>query len=412
MTTSETRQSVIKRFFKSPFLLLVVLLVAVDLVVIYFQSLDKQNQFQQNPRLLAIRSAIEGSRKPDVIVLGDSLIYSALFFADASAGLVADKKQHFTYLEARYLSQLLEEKFGKEVDVLNLSMPAANPTDAYLILSELEARNKLPKLVLYGASPRAMVDNLVPSAGAIGGKLALNVSPAGHAAEGFPGLVARTVRDISNLDPVANKIREYGQLGDAPGPAKVRDFYTGAVWSYFHDRAKVRTQFENQSLKALGRGGDKTKVAIAEVCAPEVAHQQPKKSKKKDNRAFQVAPESFQRDLNNYRVRYNPPNYSKLDKQSEQLEKVAELLKRHDSHFLVVSMPLSAENKELISDELMDAYNSKLQRLATRGGVTILDLLSSQDFEKATFLDSAHLNGDGATRLDHKLVSTMNKAWF
>jgi hypothetical protein len=408
----------VKRFLSSPFLLLVVLLLVVDGAVVYLQSLDKQNQFQQNPRLLAIRSAIEGARKPDVIVLGDSLIYSALFFADANAGLVADKKQHFTYLEARYLSRLLKEKFGMDVDVLNLSMPAANPTDAYLILSELEERGKLPKLVIYGASPRAMCDNLVPSAGAIGGKLALNVAPSGQAASGGRGVVARAVRDISNIDVVANKIREYGQLGDTPEPAKVRDFYTGAIWSYFHDRGKVRACVEDVALNALGRKPRKDSVAIAQVCAPEVSGPSKRQAKAPSGIAFQVAPESFQRDLNNYRVRYNPPNFSKLEKQSAKLDKIAELLGRNNSHFLIVSMPLSAENKNLISDELMAAYQSKLSQLDTSNSVTlldsvtVLDLLSTADFEKAAFLDSAHLNGYGATRLDHKLASVMRRSWF
>ncbi len=411
INTKTEKPNALKRFFTSPFLLLVVLLIAVDCVVVHFQSLDKQNQFQQNPRLLAIRSAIEGDRKPDVFVLGDSLIYSALYFADSKKGYVADQSQHFTYLEARYLSQQLQDKFGRKVDILNLSMPGSNPTDAYLILSELEARGKLPKMVLYGASPRAMVDNLVPSAGAIGGKLALNVEPAGAANAGIQGVVARALRDLSNVDAVANKIREYGQLGDSPAPTKVRDFFAGTVWNYFHDRGKVKNQLENATLTAFGRKVDSTKVALAEVAAPELAH--PKKPKRKGPRkAFQVPPEVFQRDLNNYRIRYNPPNFSKLEKQKTQLDKIADLLQKHNSHFFVVSMPISAENKDLIPKDLLKEYQNSLNQLATRDGVTVLDLLSTTDFEKAAFLDSAHLNGDGAVRLDHKLVSTIDSTWF
>lgn len=401
------------RFFTSPFLLLVVLLIAVDGVVVYLQSLDKKNQFQQNTRLLAIRSAIEGNRKPDVFVLGDSLIYSALFFADSSQGFVADQSQAFTYLEAQYLSQELKDKLGKKVDVLNLSMPGSNPTDAYLILSELEARGKLPKLVLYGASPRGMADNLVPTAGAIGGKLALNVEPSGDAAEGIQGAIARVVHNISDWDPVANKIREYGQLGDSAGPDKIRDFYTGIVWNYFHDRAKVRSQLEVATLQAFGRKVDPTRLALNEVCAPEPP-KRPKGNKKKagPRKFYQVPPEVFERDLNNYRVRYNPPNFSKLEKQSEQLEKIADLLKKHDTHFFVVSMPVSPDNKDLIPDELLAEYKKCLNQLATRDGVTVLDLLSTAEFKKPSFLDSAHLNGDGAVRLDHKLVSSMDRSWF
>jgi hypothetical protein len=355
--------------------------------------------------------------------LGDSLIYSALFFADASNGLVADKSKHFTYLEARYLSQLLKKKFGREVDILNLSMPASNPTDAYLILSELAARGKLPKVVIYGASPRAMVDNLVPSAGAIGGKLALNVAPAGADATGLKGLVLHGIRNLSDWDVVANKIREYGQLGDAPGGAKVRDFYAGVFWNYYHDRAKVKSHFEGLAMNVLGRSMSKDAVAVAAVSAPDLT-QPPRRTKRKDGsaRGFQVNDESWQRDLNNYRIRYNPPNFSKLEKQSEQLKRIAAMLEKGGSHFLVVSMPLSEDNRELISPELLAAYQKKLEELNgtshsvslidTASSVTIIDLIANSDFEKSTFLDTAHLNGAGATKLDHKLVGSMNQNWF
>ncbi len=407
---SENKPSPFKRFLASPFLLLVVMLVFVDAAVIYSQSLDKANQFQQNPRLVAIREAIESDRRPDIVVLGDSLIYSALFFADDAQGLVADRKQHFTYLEAKFLKRLLKQQFGDDIDVLNLSMPGANPTDAHLLISELEARGKLPKLVLYGISPRAMVDNLVPTAGAIGGRLVLNVQPVGTAASGISGACDKLVRTISNLDPVANKIREYGQLGDSPSKEKLRDFFTGVVWNYYHDRAKIKSSFDSITLKALGRSTEE-KVALNTLAAPQPVKLQRKRRSGKRT-AFQVDAASFQRDLNNYRVRYNPPNFKKLDRQADQLYKCAEILQRNSTHFLVVSMPISEDNRNLIPGNLFRAYEETLGTLASKPGVTLVDLLTTREFDKASFLDSAHLNGSGATRLDQRLVSSMDRSWF
>ncbi|MBX9670734.1 MAG: hypothetical protein K2X93_24245 [Candidatus Obscuribacterales bacterium] len=408
---SAEKQSPFKRFLASPFLLLIVMLIAVDVVVIYIQSQDKANQFQQNPRLVAIRQAIESDRRPDIVVLGDSLIYSALFFADDAQGLVKDRKQHFTYLEAKFLKQLLKKEFGDDIDILNLSMPGANPTDAHLLISELEARGKLPKLVLYGISPRAMVDNLVPTAGAIGGRLVLNVRPTGTATSGIAGACDKFVRTVSNFDPVANKIREYGQLGDTPGKEKLRDFFTGVVWNYYHDRAKIKSNFDAITLKALGRKDEQQQIALTTLAAPQPVKLERKRRSGKRT-AFQVDPASFQRDLNNYQVRYNPPNFKKLESQSDQLFKCAEILKNNNSHFLVVSMPISEDNRNLIPDKLFKAYESTLNKIATEPGVTLVDLLTTREFDKASFLDSAHLNGSGATRLDQRLVSSIDKSWF
>lgn len=414
-TSKEAKPSAFKRAFMSPFVLLVLMLIVVDVAVLTIRSFDSKNQFQQNPRITAIRKAIETGEKPDVLVLGDSLIYSALYFADFDAGMVKPKENDFTYLDARLFSKLLNEQYKNENDVLNLSVPGGSPTDAHLLLKEMIAQGKAPKLALYGVSPRAMADNLVPNAGAIGGKLVLNVTPTCKTSPTWNDSVEHYVRRLSDIDAVANALREYGQLGDAPSVVKLRDFWVGTFWQYYHDRTKIQTQLSDISTRTLKPSlvkpsapqNDSNGSATAAANAPPTAVLNGKKKKVPIWRKFN--PERFAGDIENYKVRYNPPNFKKFDKQSEELAQLARLCVENDVQLLIVNMPITKANKSLIAPDLYQAYINKLNALGDERGITFIDMSSSEEFTKESFIDSVHLNSIGAQKFEHSLVSSMTK---
>ncbi len=402
----------LKRVSRSPFCLLIVMLLLVDSGMCYWHSRDKATQFQQHPRLVAIRGAIEGERKPDIVLLGDSLIHSALFSADANLGLIKDKRQNLTYIEARFVQQLVSQKVGKsrELDLLNLSVPGAGPTDAYLILSELKNHDKLPKLVVYGLSPRALIDNLCPAGGAIGGKYALSVAPMEKENPSFFDQIDSLQREVSIWEPVANAIREYGQLGDSPTNDQLHNYYVGLGWHYFHDRSKVYDQLNQLTLSAFNR---KKPEAVVASAAPNMTLTTPKKKRGVTERAkMHVHRANFERDLVNYYARYNPPNFNKLERQSKMLDKCAQLVEENGGHLLIVNMPITEENKRLIDPKMFLSYQKKLKQLSTTLGVTTLDFWGTKDFTAEDFLDSVHLNGKGAKMFDRKLTSSINSAWF
>ncbi|MBX9696041.1 MAG: hypothetical protein K2Z81_26880 [Cyanobacteria bacterium] len=402
----------LRRFCGSPFCLLIVLLLLVDSGMCYWQSRDKATQCQLNPRLVAIRGVIEGERKPDIVLLGDSLIHSALYSADANLGLMKDKKQSLTYLETRFVQQLVSKKVGRShnVDLLNLSIPGAGPTDAYLILSELKSHDKLPKLVVYGLSPRALIDNLCPTGGAIGGKFAFSVAPKEKDNPSFFDQIDSLQRKLCRWEPVANAIREYGQLGDSPTNDQLRNYYVGLGWHYFHDRSKVYDQLNQLTLCAFNRRKPESVVASA---APDTILA-PKKRKRgvAGKEKMHVDKAAFERELDNYNARYNPPNFKKLERQSEMLEKCAQLVEENDGHLLIVNMPITEENKRLIDRKMFFSYQKELKTLSTTDGVTTLDLWGAKDFTPEDFLDSVHLNGEGAKMFDRKLTSSIDCSWL
>lgn len=400
-------------------MLLVVMLIVVDVAVLAWRSADSKNLFQQNPRIMAIRNAIETHKKPDVIVLGDSLIFSALYFADQESKLANPDEYDQTYLDARLLSKLLSKQYNrKQTDVLNLSVPGGTPTDACLLLSEMIAQGKAPKMLIYGLAPRAMADNQVPSAGAIGGRLVLNVTPPHKEQPTLSDYIDQSIRKLSETDAVRNILREYGQLGDSPSEVQLRDFYVGTLWQYYHDRGKVQSEISARATQVLKPITSTGSVPAGEAEAK--ASNGPLttaglREKKEEPMWRRFNPERYERDLANYDQRYNPPNFKKFNKQADSLSKLAQLCRTNKVHLLIVNMPLTNANKSLIKPQFYSAYIKKLNDLATgnggtaTSGVTFIDMSRPEEFPQESFLDSVHLNSTGAQKFEDSLVSTIKR---
>lgn len=434
---SKTRSKWLKRASMSPFVLLVLMLIFVDVTVLVWRSIDSKNQFQQNLRNMAIRNAIETHKKPDVLVVGDSLIFSALYYADFETKLVKQDEYDFTYLDARLFSKMLSELYKKQTDVLNLSIPGGTPTDAHLLLSEMIAQGKAPKLLMYGLSPRAMADNLVPNSGAIGGKLVLNVTPPRKDQPTLSDNIDQSIRTLSDTNAVANVLHEYGQLGDSPTMVQLRDFYVGTLWQYYHDRGKVQSELSARTTQLLkpksvkdavkDNASSETKTSsngpasMPTTSATTATNGKPLKTGVKSKKVApdamwrQFNPERFVNDLANYEQRYNPPNFKKFDKQADALSKIAELCRVNNVHFLIVNMPITKANKSLITPKFHASYIKKLNDLANGNGgtavsgVTFIDMSRPEEFTKESFIDSVHLNSLGAQKFEDSLVSTMTK---
>lgn len=417
-----------KRALTSPFVLLILMLIIVDVAVLAWRSADSKILFQQNPRITAIRNAIETHKKPDVMVAGDSLIFSALYFADQETKLANPDEYDQTYLDARLLSKLLSKQYNrKQTDVLNLSVPGGTPTDACLLLNEIIAQGKAPKLLMYGLAPRAMADNQVPGAGAIGGKLVLNVTPPHKEQPGLSDYIDQSIRKLSETDAVRNILREFGQLGDSPSEVQLRDFYVGTLWQYYHDRGKVRSELSSRATQVLkpatvkdtsegnASGGAATVINAEAKASSGALPADGKKGQKEEPMWRHFNPERFERDLANYNQRYNPPNFKKFNKQADALSKLAQLCLANNVHLLIVNMPLSEANRSLIKPEFYSAYIKKLNDLATgnggtaQSGITFIDMSRPEEFPQEMFLDSVHLNSIGAQKFEDSLVSAMKQ---
>ncbi|MBX9692759.1 MAG: hypothetical protein K2Z81_10270, partial [Cyanobacteria bacterium] len=103
--------------------------------------------------------------QPEVLVLGSSLSLTPAIRADL--GDVSDrmtgverKLMVHDYSKASYFGSQLKEKVGRDISLINLSLPAAMISDDYVILRSALLSGKRPQLVVLAVSPRDFVSNV------------------------------------------------------------------------------------------------------------------------------------------------------------------------------------------------------------------------------------------------------------
>lgn len=107
-------------------------------------------------------------------------------------------------------------------------------------------------------------------------------------------------------------------------------------------------------------------------------------------------------------------NYAKFDnnlfdKQLECFTKTLELCNQHDIPVVVVNMPLTKYNRELIDRGVYDKYISSVTEIAQKHRSPIIDMDRSPDFALSDFYDSTHLNEIGGRKLFTALANRIPK---
>jgi hypothetical protein len=99
-------------------------------------------------------SKLSAIDKPDVILLGSSLVYMPLWFADHGDTLPVESSYYFR-------SNALEAKCNSAKKLFDLSVPLMNASDAYrLVNSALKGDSHRPLVLVYGVGPRDFYDAL------------------------------------------------------------------------------------------------------------------------------------------------------------------------------------------------------------------------------------------------------------
>lgn len=418
---TKSPEKIHKRLLKSPVVLLVALLVAAEYFA-YNHTLNSARGLANNDdRTEALRQCIESKTNPDVVILGSSLTVTALSYPDFNLGLAPMNELNSCYIQSRLLDSLLKESVRKEFKTVNLSCLAATPADAYMLTCELFRRKKKPQILIYGIEPRAMADNLTPLGGALGGKVALELTPYYDS----PGMIenvhlgAHRIYRAAAPAPVKMYVsdlnKKLGRLGENPKQEEVQNTLVSHFWHLYRVKNEIASLMQNKTevLFSFRQKNTKSK-SITETSSPKVSCipqnlALTENTKTEQNKPWDtVSSARMKKQLVQYKVHYMPANQEKMSQNTEILKKMAELCKKNAVTLCLVKMPISKENQELVPAEIAQAYDANLALIAQKYDSILLDL--RQGFESTDFMDTVHLNAKGGEKFQRKLVSGLQSA--
>lgn len=343
---------------------------------------------EQNPLVSKLPAFFDAKERPQLLVLGSSLPMEAIARYDAEyTGAFNEKSLNEVrqYTGAKYLEHLIEEKNGTKLSAFNLTCVACMASDAELILRRAIDAGRAPKIVIFGIGPRDFIDNIVPPVGKtpVCQLLSNRIT--------LPEIFSerRTIEETRDL-----------LLGQLVYLYKVRSDYktmlTGWACDLFAHPADL---YESNQLAKLSQKEETTR----QVCKIEqTADQSPNKleANKQTSKSAQFA------DLPEWKERYRPANNDRFEKEKAAFQKMLAVCKEKGIRMIVVNMPLTKENKDIVPKKLLARYQNEICAMPAEYGDEMLDLDASGEFQLSDFYDSAHVNAQGGKKVQELMVSS------
>lgn len=298
-----------------------------------------QNGFERT--LDARLNRLAQVKNPDVFLFGSSLMIFPLWFADKGNNLPDS-----AYYNVR--SEALEKKCSQAGKIFNMSLALMSASDAARVVERYFDGDHRPKVLVYGVGPRDFYDSFVS-----------NPSSSVY----FDAL--------ANLDDYTKNSKGY--FPSAYGEA----LHIGKHSYFLYDK--------HADILSLGKSLIK-----------QVLHQ---------NKPTAIEPLTNMgpgRNLDEYKGHYKNISTKAFDQQMEFLMDLLQTCTKRNIHVILVGMPLTVENRELLPTHVHQAFTQKLARLAIESGQKFVDF-NGGEFQTSDFLDSAHLNETGA----HKLIDRL-----
>lgn len=382
--------SIFKRLISSSFVWTVLFLVAVDItldVVKPFKYVTnwKYRPLNHNPVVSKIPLYLSSPEKPNMLIMGCSLPMTAIAAYDekyAGSPKVADVEALRTYTKARYLENLLARKQAHPTSIFNLTCVGCMASDAEALLNKSLEIGKKPETIIYAIGPRSFVDNTI---------VATDKTAVQQLLGSWKGL-----KDSLSL--------------------KMCMFERGEVilshfWKFFGARADYRNYITAVACDKVDRCPTifaANQRHVAEAAAKPDKSQIAANEKFADDQSELSAKQKLNADLALYDIRYNPPNFTQFEEQEKHFQKFVELCQHNGIKLLVVAMPVTNENLNLLDKRLLLRYQKELPGIALANKAHYLDLSDSEEFSLSDFEDSVHTNFIGGKKVQDKIVQELS----
>jgi len=320
----------------------------------------------------------------NVALLGSSLMVSAVAGVDANyLNKTLDLSQ---YHNAKYLDDNLHTRFGGTFKTLNLSIPGQMPSDAYMTLKAMVATSNRPGIVVYGVAPRDFIDSTMSSAADT---------------EAFQFL-----RRIVPIDNVASQVfrspfdklqwyinrtfyvSEHSADLQLIAKDKAEEFVNKVV---ARPQAKPFTWWDRIKLLPSYLPGEIRELAVMTGPITEEAAR---------TRWVNNAPE--------YVERYKRTDMHVYNTQFFFMDEIAKFCKKERIELVVVNMPITQYNINLLGPQRYMEFVMKLRMFALGNNIAMYDMCTPSNYSQNDFHDSVHLNAYGGKKFFDQLVNIIS----
>lgn len=337
----------------------------------------------------AIKDFLSDQKKPDVVFMGSSLMLVPLDGTDA------DHLNRRIDGSAHHKSVYFEDKFkqysGQKIASYNFALPGEMPSDAALITRFLLKGEKAPKVLVYGVGPRDFMDNLLPSPAATD-----------------PFQYLSRFGDWSNrVDLIVPQWQE--RLNYELG----RAFYTYGAKNQLAQNSDRAISAVLNKLAPTPKT-DKTRaelVATRRLLLPDYHPFEINRDECFFRPESQSARPKFEDNISEYRKRYKTLKMETFNGQMQFLADILDTAKERQVHVVLVAMPITDINRNLLSDQSWNLYRSRLRDLASRhqDTTTFFDMQETKAFNISDFQDTVHLHSGGGAKLLDMIAKIMAK---
>lgn len=328
---------------------------------------------------------------PDIVLMGSSLWLTPARLCDEyfmgckpPADLSLGFSYRTGYLRAKYFQSLLSRRLHPEPSVVNLAIAGAAMSDQLFLLERMLADNKRPRLIILAVAPRDFLDNTsldytktLPYRVLVNHKWAAEFSKSNDSRPLSP-LIA-CWQSLEGIPIFAQQCR----IGIASLAEKLTGhplaLQTGGLAPANASNLLSATMPAGWTNERLGRGF----------------------------RNLQEHQQLISDDLIRYRGRYVPFNKPQVDFQMSCYKDFLSRAEAAGLNVLVVNMPLTLENKQLLPNTYYKQFVDSVQSIAGANHIAFVNADFS-DLTELDFTDSCHLNAFGGKRLFEYLCKSVD----
>lgn len=329
----------------------------------------------------AIDDFLAQKQAPDMVLMGSSLMLVPL--AGVDADYFNQKLDGADHHHSQYVEKAFAPSVGAPIKTFNFALPGEMPSDAYLITKLMLESKKTPDVIVYGVGPRDFMDNMLPSAA--------STDP------------FRFLSRFVDIDHIAGAA--------LPGWVERFNYELGKLCYFYGERNDLCTQFgklTTTALNALLPPSDKLMSrTVVHSMLPEYKPFQLERTEAFFRPLSDTDLTTFVDNLAEYKKRYKTLNRKTFDTQFTFLTNSVKAAREAGVHVVVVAMPITDLNRQLISDKAWDLYRNTVKSVATTNGASFVDFSESPDFNRKDFSDTVHLHARGGRKFLDLLMAQL-----
>ncbi|MBX9686113.1 MAG: acyl-homoserine-lactone synthase [Candidatus Obscuribacterales bacterium] len=385
LASAETakKQSLVSTLSKSYVVWALIALLSVDAFCrIFWNDLKLDHYASANRSMVwwAVDDFRKQEKTPELVLIGSSLLMHVLHGGDAEYFKLPQNEVY--HHKAAMLEDLLSKESGVKVNSFAFALAGQMASDAYALSSTVLKGEHKPKVLIYAIAPRDLIDNTLGSPASteifrfmnhLGG--ARDV--AWQARSGLWEKVEYALESISGLYAHRNYF------------VYLQQRYTKSLLHAFGYKIndEVHTPFALRRLALLDMPediGSNERIALPNLKA------------------------TYTDNSDEYRRRYQPFKEKDFRMQLSYLDKLMAYCNQEGIELILVNMPLTQDNLQLMQAGSYELYKSEVGKLASKYKSRFIDLQDSKRFDKSLYCDTAHMNGAGGvqffTALSKKLT--------